>query len=447
VTAALEAQAEPVEISWTASEAIASWRRVLAQSDDKRQNLERASIEILCLAKAEPRSKPAIVDQLAEMAVAAGINTNEAQEIFARAAKSLEMPVTKHRGRVNGQPVSFPLQAFDKIRLDPGRRGYSVKGLIASTGLAVIWGPPKCGKSFFAADLGMHIALGWDYRGHKVQQAPVVYIALEGRHGLPARVEAFRRHYGVDVAPFYLLTASLDLVAKSGQLIASIKAQLGAHLPGVIFLDTLNRSLVGSESKDEDMARFLAAAEKVAQELNCAVVIVHHCGIDASRPRGHTSLSGAVESQLKVERDNTGAVIVTVELAKDFAEGTEIVSRLDRVALGTDADGDPITSLVVLPFEGPIQRRAVTRKLSDRQRLALAVLEECAANNGAPAPASMQLPARTVVVQLNAWREELYRKGVLEHDAKSPREEFKRVRQQLQARGLIGVHDAVLWKA
>ena len=191
----------------------------------------------------------------------------------------------------------------------------------------------------------MHIALGRDYRGHKVQQAPVVYVALEGRHGFPARVEAFRRYHGVESAPFYLLTASLDLVAKSDQLIASIKAQLGETLPGVLFLDTLNRSLVGSESKDEDMARFLAAAEKVAQELSCAVVIVHHCGIDASRPRGHTSLSGAVESQLKVERGDTGEVIVTVELAKDFAEGTEIVSRLERVELGTDADGDPITSL------------------------------------------------------------------------------------------------------
>jgi hypothetical protein len=175
----------------------------------------------------------------------------------------------------------------------------------------------------------------------------------------------------MDSAPFFLLATSLDLVAKSGQLIASIKAQLGADLPGVLFLDTLNRSLVGSESKDEDMARFLAAAEKVAQELNCAVAIVHHCGIDASRPRGHTSLSGAVESQLKVERASTGEVIVTVELAKDFAEGTEIFSRLERVPLGTDADGDPITSLVVLPVERPIQRRAVTRKLSDRQRLAL----------------------------------------------------------------------------
>ncbi|MFZ2079915.1 MAG: AAA family ATPase, partial [Xanthobacteraceae bacterium] len=227
--------------------------------------------------------------------------------------------------------VAFPLVAFENITLDTEHRGYLVKGLLVTTGLTVIWGPPKCGKSFWAADLGMHIALGWDYRGHKVQQAPVVYVALEGRYGFPARIEAFRRHHGIESAPpFYLLSASLDLVAKSGQLIASIKTQLRENLPGVLFLDTLNRSLVGSESKDEDMARFLAAAEKVAQELSCAVVIVHHCGIDATRPRGHTSLSGAVESQLKVERTATGEVIVTVELAKDFAEGTEIVSRLER---------------------------------------------------------------------------------------------------------------------
>jgi len=354
--------------------------------------------------------------------------------------------IESSNGKGKNALVVFPLQSFENIRLDIERRGYLIKGLIASSGLAVIWGPPKCGKSFWAADLGMHIALGWDYRGHKVQQAPVVYVALEGRHGFPARVEAFRRHHGVDVAPFYLLSASLDLVAKSGQLIASIKAQLGANLPGVIFLDTLNRSLVGSESKDEDMARFLAAAEKVAQELSCAVVIVHHCGIDASRPRGHTSLSGAVESQLKVERAASGEVIVTVELAKDFAEGTEIVSRLDRVELGTDADGDPIASLVVLPVEGPIQRRAATRKLSPRQKLALAALDECAISDGTLAPPSLELPARTVVVQLNAWREELYRKGVLDRDAKSPREEFKRVRQQLQARSLIGINDDIVWK-
>ena len=134
----------------------------------------------------------------------------------------------------------------------------------------------------------MHITLGRDYRGHRVQQAPVVYVALEGRHGFPARMEGFCRYHGIESAPFYLLTTALDLVAKSGELIASIKAQLGKNLPSVLFLDTLNRFLVGSESKDEDMARFLAAAERVAQELNCAVVIVHHCGIDAPAVAGRT---------------------------------------------------------------------------------------------------------------------------------------------------------------
>jgi hypothetical protein len=343
--------------------------------------------------------------------------------------------------------VAFPLVAFENITLDTDHHGYFVKGLLPNRGLAVIWGPPKCGKSFWAVDLGMHIALGWDYRGRRVQQASVVYLALEGRHGFPARIEAFRRYHGIESAPFYLLTTALDLVAKSGQLIAAIKSQLGENLPGVLFLDTLNRSLVGSESKDEDMARFLAAAEKVAQELNCAVVIVHHCGIDATRPRGHTSLSGAVEVQLAVKRGATREVIVTVELAKDLPEGEEIFSRLEPIEVGTDPDGDKITSLVVVPTEATAATRNVTRKLSDRQRLALAALDECAASTGKPAPGSLQLPSRTIVVQLSAWREELYTRGVLDREAKSPREEFKRVRQQLQARGLIGVHDAVLWKA
>jgi hypothetical protein len=130
---------------------------------------------------------------------------------------------------------------------------------------------------------------------------------------------------------------------------------------------------------------------------------------------------------------------VSVEFAKDIPEGAEIALRLERVDLGTDADGDPISSLVVLPVEGPIQRRTVTRKLSPRQQLALAALDECAASSGRPARASMQLLARTVVVELNAWREELYRKGVLDRDAKSPREEFRRIRTQLQAHSLIGV--------
>jgi hypothetical protein len=91
-------------------------------------------------------------------------------------------------------------------------------------------------------------------------------------------------------------------------------------------------------------------------------------------------------------------------------------------------------------------RGATTRRLTDRQRLALDALLESAASVGEAAPASLELPAGTIVVSISAWRDELYAKGVLDRHAKSPREEFKRVRQQLQARGLIGLRDELVWR-
>jgi hypothetical protein len=47
------------------------------------------------------------------------------------------------------------------------------------------------------------------------------------------------------------------------------------------------------------------------------------------RPRGHTSLTGAVDVQLAVKRDNAGIITVKVEWLKDGQEGAEIVSRLE----------------------------------------------------------------------------------------------------------------------
>jgi hypothetical protein len=53
-------------------------------------------------------------------------------------------------------------------------------------------------------------------------------------------------------------------------------------------------------------------------------------GVDGSRPRGHTSLTGAADAQIAVSRDEpTNEVVVTLELMKDGAEGDVITSRLE----------------------------------------------------------------------------------------------------------------------
>lgn len=354
--------------------------------------------------------------------------------------------------------VAFPLVSFANITLDTTQRNYLIKGLLPRRGLAIIWGAKKCYKSFIATDMAMHIALGRMYRGHRVQQALVAYIALEGREGQGARKEAFAKYHNVEDAPFYLMTKPLDLIKQGAALLKDFEAQLeecGAAMPGVVFIDTLNRSLVGSESKDEDMARYLAAAAAIEERFKCLVVIVHHCGIDADRPRGHSSLPAAVDVQLRVDRTDNLQATLTVELAKDFAEGTEIFYRLEVVNVGTDPDGDAISSLVVLPLDKtgpPPSKRKSVKGLGATQKNALTALTECTAESGIDPPQTFQLPAGIKVVTLDQWKEQLFRSGVLDRktrpDGKKQNwaSKWDRLRNSLLERSHIGIIENSVWR-
>src|SRR5215510_14219600 len=148
------------------------------------------------------------------------------------------------------EPTRIRLVPFSEIALGNDRR-YLVKGLIPTPGLSVIWGPPKSGKSFWTFDLVMHVALGWDYRGRRVHQGSVVYCCFEGQSGIKARVEAFRQRLLSDQSqevPFFLQPMTLDLVSDHDELIEAVRATLRSTTPVAVVLDTLNRSLVGSES-------------------------------------------------------------------------------------------------------------------------------------------------------------------------------------------------------
>jgi hypothetical protein len=252
------------------------------------------------------------------------------------------------------------LVPFEEITLSTGRR-YLVKGLIPRVGMTVVWGPPKCGKSFWAFDLMMHVALGWSYRGRRVNHGAVVYCAFEGQTGIEQRVEAFRQTYldgQAAAVPFYLEPVTLDLVKDHAALIAVIRQTLGDVTPVAVTLDTLNRSLAGSESSDQDMSAYVRAADVIREAFSCAVIIVHHCGHDGVRPRGHSSLIGALDAQLAVSRDTADNILVKVELMKDGAQGDVIGSKLETVTVGTDEDGDPITSCIVVELDDAAAQRA-----------------------------------------------------------------------------------------
>ena len=180
----------------------------------------------------------------------------------------------------------FTLVRFGEIKPLDGDEDYWVKGLLPRTGLAVVWGPPKCGKSFWTFDLLMHVALGWQYRGLRVRQGPVVYVCLEGTRGFRKRKEAFRiaKMTGANEPqdpPFFLVSNPLALVRDVKTLIADIKRQVGEDVPAIVCIDTLNRSLTGSENKDEDMAAYIRAADMIRDAFDC--LVRHHPPLAARR--------------------------------------------------------------------------------------------------------------------------------------------------------------------
>jgi hypothetical protein len=248
----------------------------------------------------------------------------------------------------------------------PGiERPYLVDELIPSKGIVVVWGPPKCMKSFIMLDAMLHVAMGWEFHDRAVQQGPVVYCAFEGGHGFHKRIEAQRRHYNMDPdtrAPMPIMSGMANLINDHKLLTKEIGEQVKRDfgtLPAAVVLDTLNRSLQGSESKDTDMANYIAAAEAIREAFQCVVIIVHHCGYDDSRMRGHSSLPGAVDASLAITRENEVSTM-TVEYMRDGAEGTRITVRSKKVVVGQDANGRDLTSLVVERFDGDASKAKKT---------------------------------------------------------------------------------------
>jgi AAA domain len=320
---------------------------------------------------------------------------------------------------------------------------YLIKGILPRTGLAVVWGPPKCGKSFWTFDLVVHIALGREYRGRKVQQGVVVYCALEGGGGFGNRIEAWRKQHGnggEQNIPFYLIRQPFDLIADHQILIAAIRDELGKATPSAIVIDTLNRAMGGGdENKSDDMGKFIKALGAVQAEFDCLIVVVHHCGIVGTRPRGHTSLAGADDVQIRIERDKDGAIKATVEHAKDFEAGDVLASKLDRVELSTDSDGDPISSCVIVASEAS----AAEPKLTKVQQLACDALKRTIKDEGVEVKAESEMAKKGVPIGRHAclaenWRQQFYDL----HDGKNQatkRQALFRATLDLEEAKLIGL--------
>jgi hypothetical protein len=323
---------------------------------------------------------------------------------------------------------------------------YLIKGLLQSSALHLVWGPPKCGKSFLVMDMAGHVACGKPYRGLRVRQGPVVYIAAEGVEGFKARALAWRRHHlddGED-PPLFILGKRVDLVAEHKSLVADIRDQVGSDIPTLVVIDTLNRTFAGSESSDEDMTAYIAAADMIKETFGCAVVIVHHCGHEATRPRGHTALMGAVDVQIAVTSQNK-VITAAVDFAKDMPDDFTTSSKLRVVEIGTDEDGDEITTCIIEPTDAAPAQTGTRSRLPASQQIALNALMQAVGEHGTTPPASNHIPTTVKTVSVELWRKVAYARNISDATQHAKNAAFNRAAKDLQRKGLVGAWNDQVW--
>jgi hypothetical protein len=228
-----------------------------------------------------------------------------------------------------------------------------VKGILPRSGTAAIVGASMAGKGFLVFYLMAVLAESGFWFGYRVDKTPVIYIGLEGAGGLPKRILAWEKHNGRKYPEIRIITQSLDL-RNAVQVEALIDAIRDAgYAGGVVVIDTLNQAAAGAdENSSRDMSELIAALKHIQESLGGLVIVVHHLGKDQSRgPRGHSSFLASLDASIEVRRENDRRSWVCGKV-KDDSDGAEHHFRLQVVEVGTDEDGDPVTSCVVIEEEG-----------------------------------------------------------------------------------------------
>ncbi|MCC4114663.1 helicase RepA family protein [Aromatoleum toluclasticum] len=327
---------------------------------------------------------------------------------------------------------------------------WRVKGVLPESGLAAIYGPSGCGKTFLTLDLAGAVSDACDWFGRRVHPCSVCYLALEGEHGISNRVQAFRARNGADrlsrvrfiAAPFSLLD-----VRDVPDLAASIIAAGAAG--GIVIIDTLNRAAPGAdENSGQDMGVLIAAATELQRLVGGLVMLVHHTGKEQGRgARGHSSLIAALDAAIEVTRDGDRREW-KIAKAKDGEDGQSHPFRLEPVEIGTDEDGDAVTSCIVVADDQPAAPRAP--RLTGANRIAWQAFVGALDEQGSePAPAvveRMGTRALSRVVHEEAWRSRAYAEGISDGSHPSARRNaFSRARRTLLDMDMVCTWDDHYW--
>jgi hypothetical protein len=356
---------------------------------------------------------------------------------------------------------TIKIESWDEIQDEPVE--WLIEGVIPAGSFTALYGPPGSFKSFIALDIAEAIATGRSWMGKEVRQTgAVLYLAGEGFGGIGARIKACKLHHQTeDGAPIYIVRHQLNLRSSAEDFNALMLAvvqlveQTGMEFQLAI-VDTLARAFGGgNENSSEDMGAFITAMGKVQEFLNCALMVLHHSGKDAAKGlRGHSSLLGAVDTELELLRfDDQMKGVLTISKQKDGADNERFGFEMVEVEIRPAGLGltEAVVSLAVQASDSAVNEMPKNTKNNigggKNQTIQMTSLETVVKAKGILRFIEGQ---QRMVVNLADWRAEFRsKKGVTDDSIETQKKSFdkawERAQKNLQESGEIGIRDKLVW--
>jgi len=315
-----------------------------------------------------------------------------------------------------------------------------IKNILEEQTTMSLFGAPGSMKSFIVIDMGLCVATGKDWHGHKTKQGPCLYICGEGRANVKKRNVAWELHHGVKAPLFFVSTIAaqlLDPASLSDVEVAADEITATHGKPACIIIDTLNRNFgPGDENSTADMTAFVQAIDQLCDRLGCAFVIVHHSGLAAAeRGRGSSALRGAMDFEYGCDKSTADdiedtVVTLTNRKVKDHDAPPPMAFKPVLIDLGiVDEDMQPLMSIVLERTE---QAPAKKKKLSLANQIAIDALRALTVH-GEDSTESL-------------WRAECYARGISTTDKPDAKQKaFSRARNFLLSSYMVGTRDDLYW--
>ncbi|WP_054527432.1 AAA family ATPase [Citromicrobium sp. WPS32] len=327
-----------------------------------------------------------------------------------------------------GRADKFAFVAADDLTLTAP--DFLIDDWIERDAFGVIFGPPGCGKTFFALDLSLCVAAALDFHGHGVKPGPVIYIAGEGHGGIARRLHAWARHRGASLSgvPFFKSVRAAqflngDHAAKVTEAVCELAAVHGA--PALIVIDTLARNYgPGDENATSDMSAFVAAMDNLRAEWPATTVaVVHHTGHEnTNRARGSIVLKAACDFEYAVAKKGRGMLEISCSKMKDAPERPAVTFGLESIGLGEAGK----SAVLVPAVMDEATEGTKPKKLTANQKLGLDTYKAAAAESGIWRKDGFD------GLHVDEWREAFHAQKTGEK-----KKAFQRVREQLPNLGLL----------